>query len=123
MKYLTGGGGFVIGFRSGNYSAQLRLSYFEGLLYRIRKSGVWENWETSVLTSDLGYVDCAVDTVKDGWAVIPNSPATKNGYLPVVYGHSQTSEVLENVFYDVTTWRIYSTVSQNVNIRFYKYPV
>lgn len=121
MKYLTGGGGFVIGFRSGDYSAQLRLSYYGGLVYRVRKSGVWENWETSVLNSDLEKINVRVNAVANTSVEIPNAPITSN-YI------AQTTSISgnRNHFFDIVwdgKWYIFTDYTQAVTVTFYKYPV
>lgn len=74
-------------------------------------------------TSDLGYVDCEVSSEANNHVAIPNAPSSKDGYIPVIIHHTSSNNVLDHVFYDSGYWRIYSTLTQRVIVRFYKYPV
>ena len=47
-------------------------------------------------------------------------PENRRTYIPVVVGHSDNSNSMENVFYDSSKgWGIYSTRTQYVSIMFY----
>lgn len=76
----------------------------------------------TTLTSDLGYVDCMVTSQANTAVTIPGAPAESN-YIPVVIEHNQTRGVMESVFRTSGYWIIYSNQSQEVKVRFYKYPV
>ena len=47
-------------------------------------------------------------------------PENRRTYIPVVVGHSDSNNSMENVFYDSSHgWGIYSTRTQYVSIMFY----
>mgnify|MGYP000597678475 FL=1 len=66
------------------------------------------------------YQDARVDTVQNDIAVIPDAPKS-DMYIPVVVSHRNTNVCQESVFWD-DRWIIYSSVAQNVKIRFYHLP-
>lgn len=98
---------------SGIDSAPLSINYYSG--------GRWLGWQKYVRTSDLGYVDCVVNTVANTTVYINGSPNERNFYIPVIIRHKSTNDVLENLFYDYS-WKVFSNASQEITVRFYKYP-
>lgn len=96
---------------------------FTGRLHTLcRTNNIWSTWNMTTLTSDLGYVDCMVTSQANTAVTIPGAPAESN-YIPVVIEHNQTRGVMESVFRTSGYWIIYSNQSQEVKVRFYKYPV
>lgn len=81
----------------------------------------WFGWDTYVRTSDLGYVNCEVNTIANDSIAIPGAPNDARR-IPIIIGHSSINNCLENISY-INGWRIYSTVAQTTYIRFFKYPV
>lgn len=71
---------------------------------------------------DFATVDCHVTTVANTAREIPGAPKSGNWMAKVIV-HEVTLGCLENVINYGETWHIYSTVSQNVLIRFFKYPI
>lgn len=114
---------FVLQATTSAYSSAILYGYaIEKPIYYYRYDGV-TYVRNIVLTSDLGYVDCCVTTTSNNVVAIPNAPASRYGFIPVITGHDTTSSAHDNVFYDSGEWRIYSNYSQKVFIRFYIYPV
>lgn len=75
----------------------------------------------------ISMISCRVKTTKNLCVTI-NSESLVLGeipvnpfWIPVIIGHSLTNNTQENVFYDNGKWIIYSDISQEVTIRFYKY--
>lgn len=91
--------------------------------WRNQTNGIFRNWDKPILNSDLGYVDCEVSSKANDHVAIPNAPSSKDGYIPVIIHHSSSDNVLDHVFYDSEYWWIYSTLTQVVIVRFYKYPI
>ena len=118
VEYSLGGGG--------DYIRQTLKPYsYEGKYYvRYRGyTGVWSEWLSFVLSSDLGYIHCIVEVTANNALKIQDSPTAMN-YIPVVVSHSANNNCIDHVFYDNPGgWMIYSTHTQRVGIRFYKYPV
>lgn len=77
--------------------------------------------DVTKLTSDLGYVNCEVNTIANDSIAIPGAPNDARR-IPIIIGHSSINNCLENISY-INGWRIYSTVAQTTYIRFFKYPV
>lgn len=69
---------------------------------------------------DLEYIDISVNTVANNVVEIPGAPSDSM-WIPVIIGHVSTGACLESISRD-GRWRIYSTASQQVTIRFYKRP-
>lgn len=106
-----------------NHGYQIAMSYaYTSIKLRILENGSWSSWNSFILNSDLGYVNCEVTTVANTAVVIPNSPSSSY-YIPSIQGHWSTNIAHESVFYGDSAWRMYSSVSQKVGVRFYKYPV
>ena len=57
-------------------------------------------------------------TIKD--SIITGSAPDNYGYIPIVLGHSKSNSVIDNVFFDGGSWRIFTNYEQDVSIRFYK---
>ena len=92
VEYSLGGGG--------NYIRQTLKPYScEGKYYvRYRGyTGVWSEWLSFVLSSDLGSIDCEVNTIANNQIDIPNSPTGPN-YIPIVRSHSNNNLVRENIY-------------------------
>lgn len=85
-------------------------------------NGTYGNWISNVTTSDFGILTVEVVSVANEATAIPGSPSTGN-WIPVVVNHVQTTDCLENVYYHGSTWYIYSNKTQNVRVRFFKYPI
>lgn len=79
-------------------------------------------WKKYVSASDFQTVDCHVTTVANTSREIPGAPKSGNWMAKVIV-HEATLGCLENVINYGETWHIYSTVAQNVLIRFFKYPI
>lgn len=72
------------------------------------------------LNGDLEYIDIGVNTVANNVVEIPGSPSDSM-WIPVIIGHVSTGACLESISRD-GRWRIYSTASQQVTVRFYNRP-
>lgn len=123
--YVLGGGSYTLSgmeYDDHRYGYQ-KASSFVGQKYRMLTNGVWGEWESFVLNSDLGYIHCLVEVTANNALKIQDSPTAMN-YIPVVVSHSANNNCIDHVFYDNPGgWMIYSTHTQRVGIRFYKYPV
>lgn len=119
--------GYIMLKRSdGYYGMILRFTYGSVPTFEMasKASGIWypeNSWIRFVRTSDLGYVDCEVTTVANNAVIISGAPS-KDGYIPVIIEHNQTRHVMESIFRTSGDWCIYSNQSQEVKVRFYKYP-
>lgn len=102
----------------------LQLSYNSAknkyVLNQLYSAG-WDAERTIITTSDLGYVNCEVNTIANDSIAIPGAPNDARR-IPIIIGHSSINNCLENISY-INGWRIYSTVAQTTYIRFFKYPV
>ena len=72
------------------------------------------------LNGDLEYIDIGVNTVANNVVEIPGAPSDSM-WIPVIIGHVSTGACLESISRD-GRWRIYSTASQQVTVRFYNRP-
>lgn len=95
-------------------SAPLAFNFYNG--------SDWAGWRIYITNSDFSYVDCIVVTTGGSFVRISDAPNSDN-YIPVVMSHFDDNSVMDHVFRDVGVWYIYSTVSQRVRVRFFKYPV
>lgn len=78
-------------------------------------------WIPYVLTSDLGYTDVTMDTVRGSNNYVPN--ITGMNYIPVVLRvSSDYTGVSVYGNRGANSWLVISPTEQNMTIRFYKYP-
>lgn len=76
--------------------------------------------QLTIQNGDLEYIDIGVNTVANNVVEIPGAPSDSM-WIPVIIGHVSTGACLESISRD-GRWRIYSTASQQVTVRFYNRP-
>ena len=114
----------LIQVHSDSYGSVMLLSYESGAgtpRYSQLVSGTWKH-SKMMLTSDLGYVECEVNTAANDSVIIQNSPNTSY-YIPVIIWHASSNTAKEYVFWNGSNWSIFCDYTQLVSVRFYKYPV
>ena len=88
---------------TGSYILQTYRTYDGYEIWQRARSNLeqngWYGW-VQLMTSRILSLDCiktTVSTVANTATTIPNSPTSKN-YIPVVVGHKNTNNCLENIF-------------------------
>lgn len=121
--YVLGGASYTLSgmeYDDHNYGYQ-KVSSFVGQKYRMLTNGVWGEWESFVLNSNLGHVDVTMN-VTAGYTKI--SKIEGLNYIPVILRASIQYEGLSVCgSYPDNSWVAVSNTEQNITIRFFKYPV
>ena len=74
--------------------------------------------QTLTFTGCKVHAKVGMTIIKD--SIITGSVPNDIGYIPIVLGHSSNNSVIENIFFDGGSWRIFTNYEQDVTIRFYK---
>ena len=74
--------------------------------------------QTLTFTGCKVHAKVGVNIIKD--SIITGSVPGNIEYIPIVLGHSSSNSVIDNIFFDGGSWRIFTNYEQDVSIRFYK---
>ena len=85
--------------------------------------GTWSPWKKYVLNSDFTYENILVDTIANQSVEIIGAPTAPN-YIPTITSVGSTLTYYSSFTYldNAKKWYIYSNVSQQVRVIFYKLP-
>lgn len=117
--------GVLLHFKASIYYGSMIIIGVHGAIYARSYSPIndswYEPWRKMVLTSDLGYTDVTMDTVRGSNNYVPN--ITGMNYIPVVLRvSSDYTGVSVYGNRGANSWLVISPTEQNMTIRFYKYP-
>lgn len=87
-----------------------------------RNGGIWQNGKISASKDDFKYIDVRAAASANKSIVITDAP-TDGEYIPLIISHATTNDCQDTIVCDNGKWRICSTVSQEVSIRFYHMPI
>lgn len=95
----------------------------KNILFRHKFDGVWSDWDRITTNSDFTYENILVDTIANQSVEIIGAPTAPN-YIPTITSVGSTLTYYSSFTYldNAKKWYIYSNVSQQVRVIFYKLP-
>lgn len=82
---------------------------------------MWNGWSTYVRNSDFEAISVCVTTIANKVTIIEGAPKS-DFYIPVIISRTTTNATQDTIAYESENWKIYSSTSQDIVIRFFKYP-